>query len=261
MWQRLISQPGMFAEFIEIRSFYCLVLWSTTSLQLQEWTSTGETGAGNPEWNRLDLKIAFVPKKWSNISNKKISHMSTGGSWTSCHSSLLHHVTTSIHPAHEVHPSPHPISKVPHSPHPSPKKGGVHKQGVFPQQKGHFRIHFCRPFPVEPSMGSGSCCIIVWSSVTPVPWDRENASTRWGFQTGPGGWHSCSPQATPKKKTNRSQIYEATFFSGICFWLSKCDGSLHITTYQIQKGTHLSGLAEQPWDTLPDLAPENRPPQ
>ena len=65
------------------------------------------------------------------------------------------------------------------------------------------------------------------------------------------------------KKTNRIQIFEATFFSGICFWLSKSDGSLQINTYQVQNGTHLSGLAEQPWDTLPEtnVAPENRPPQ
>ena len=156
MWQRLISQPGMFAEFIEIRSFYCLVLWSTTSLQLQEWTSTGETGAGNPEWNRLDLKIAFVPKKWSNISNKKISHMSTGGSWTSCHSSLLHHVTTSIHPAHEVHPSPHPISRVPHSPHPSPKKGVFTNKGFSPNKRGISGSIFADHFPLNLQWAQGA---------------------------------------------------------------------------------------------------------
>lgn len=138
---------------------------------------------------------------------------------------------------------------------------------------------FFQPFfkPSPPSVGSGRCCIIIWSSVTPVPrhpffWgvksqklvvmlpSPEDSKKKSGTTREKKGqiWWTPQPikvkivffqhQATPKKNFPNSSlwIYEATCLSGIWFfYLQRWIAKLPLPKF---KGSHLSGLAGQPWD-------------
>lgn len=126
---------------------------------------------------------------------------------------------------------------------------------------------FFQPFfkPSPPSVGSGRCCIIIWSSVTPVPrhpffWgvksqklvvmlpSPEDSKKKSGTTREKKGqiWWTPQPikvkivffqhQATPKKNFPNSSlwIYEATCLSGIWFFLPAAMDR-QITTSQVQR--------------------------